>query len=326
MKILFLEGGRLWTYGLPDGLRDLGHEVRASGPVRKTALIRQLSAFKPDLLVSVGWGPDHTWAKQRLMRSLATRYGIPLVYWSTEDPNFTKVFTLPLLKRMKPDYTFTISAKTAAAFRRMGFPAAYMDFAFHPNVHHRTGVYKRYRADIAVIANAYPDVLRKYPRLYRNRALRILVSPLLEQGYRIAFYGRNWHRMASFFGRPVPKAFIKGYIPYRDAAKVFSSAKIVLGLQNYTDMLTQRTYETLGSGAFFLTCDTPAVRARLKPGRDVAVSAGPAETLRKVRYYLRRDKERETIRRNGRRAIAPDNYTARARFMLRTLKKAGVLA
>ncbi|MGD8188511.1 hypothetical protein ACQCN2_00785 [Brevibacillus ginsengisoli] len=57
MKILFLERGQLWSIGLPAGLRDLGHRVRMSGPVDKRALTRLLSSFKPDLLVSVGWGP-----------------------------------------------------------------------------------------------------------------------------------------------------------------------------------------------------------------------------------------------------------------------------
>nr|WP_084174780.1 glycosyltransferase [Paenibacillus xylanexedens] len=325
LRILFLERGKLWSYGLPHGLRDLGHQVRASGPVQERTLRQQLRSYKPHLLVSVGWGPDHTRKQQRLVRRLATEYRTPLIYWSTEDPNFTEVFTLPLLKRMKPDYTFTISEKTAYRFQQMGYPAAYLDYAFHPKVHYRTRIKKKYQTDIAVVANAYPDVLKKYPKLYRNKSLRILVRPLLKEGYRIHFYGHNWSRMKSILGCDIPSKWIKGHISYKNANQVFSSAKIMIGLQNYTDMLTQRTYETLGSSGFFLTCDTPAVRGILKPGRDVAVSSTPAETLRKVRYYLKNESERERIRRNGRSAIARHNYTARARFMLSTLRKKGVI-
>ena len=260
-----------------------------------------------------------------MVRKLATRFKIPLVYWSTEDPNFTDVFTLPLLKRMKPDHTFTISEKTAKKFRKMGYAADYLDYAYHPKVHFRTKIRPKYRTDIAVVANAYPDVLRKYPKLYRRQSLNILVRPLLKQGYQIDFYGRNWLRMKPFLGRTIPKSSIRGYIPYKKANEVFSSAKIVLGLQNYTDMLTQRTFETLGSEGFFLTSDTPAVRALLKPGRDVVVSSSPAQTLEKVRYYLKHEKERERIRRNGRSAIAKQNYTERAKFMLSALRKKGLL-
>lgn len=325
MKVLFLERGKLWTHGLPDGLRDLGHKVRASGPVEQKRLIRLLTSFKPDILVSVGWGPDHTQAKQRMVRKLATRFRIPLIYWSTEDPNFTNVFTLPLIKRMKPDHIFTISEKTSKRFRKMGYAADYLDYAFHPKVHFRTKIRPKYRTDIAVVANAYPDVLRKYPKLYRRKSLCFLVRPLLKEGYQIDFYGRNWSRMKPFLGRSIPKRSIKGYIPYKKANQVFSSAKIVLGLQNYTDMLTQRTFETLGSEGFFLTSDTPAVRALLKPGRDVVVSSSPAQTLKKVRYYLKHEQERERIRQNGRKAIAKQNYTERAKFMISVLRKKGLL-
>ncbi|SYX85318.1 CgeB family protein [Paenibacillus alvei] len=325
MKILFLERGKLWSHGLPDGFRDIGHQVRISGPVTRRMLTRLLPSFKPDLLISVGWGPDHTHSKQRLMRELATRYKIPLVYWSTEDPNFTDVFTLPLLKRVKPDYTFTISSKTAARFRKLGYPAAHLDFAYHPRIHHRTKTIKKYETDIAVVANAYPDVLKKYPKHYRNESIRILLRPLLQNGYRIDFYGRNWSRMKAILGRQIPNKSIRGYLPYKNANKVFSSAKIIIGLQNYPDMLTQRTYETIGSEGFFLTCNTPAVRALLRPGRDVEVSSSSAETLKKVRYYLNNPKERERIRKNGRRAIANHNYTSRARFVLQTLRRNGVI-
>ncbi|BBI35878.1 CgeB family protein [Cohnella abietis] len=325
MRILFLERGKLWSYGLPDGLRDLGHHVRTSGPVTRRALVSLIESYKPNLLVSVGWGPDHTKTKQRLMRNLATLYRIPLIYWSLEDPNFTEVFTIPLLKRMKPDYTFSISAKSSKRFQDMGFPSAHLDYAFHPKVHFRTEVKKKFRTDIVVVANAYPDVLRKYKKLYRNQSIRTLIRPLLMNGYNIDFYGRNWSRMKPFIGCSIPKKSIKGYIPYKDANKVFSSAKIVLGLQNYTDMVTQRTYETLGSGGFFLTCDTSAIRALLSPGRDVVVSSSPNETLRKVRYYLANTQEREQIRRNGRRAITRHNYTNRARFMMNELRKRGLV-
>ncbi|MBB3114459.1 spore maturation protein CgeB [Paenibacillus phyllosphaerae] len=297
-----------------------------SGLVREQSLAEQLMTYKPDLLVSVGWGPDHTPIKQRLVRTIATRFDIPLIYWSTEDPNFTKVFTIPLLRRMKPDYVFTVSAKTAVALREEGFPASYMDFAYHPNVHQQVQPVAKYMADIAVVANAYPAVLKRYPRLYRRQAIDILIKPLLEAGFNIDFYGRNWEKMKPYLGTAIPKRCLKGPIPYKDANQVYSSAKIMIGLQNYTDMATQRTYEAIGSGAFMLTCRTPGVSALLKSGRDAAMSSTPEETLRLVRYYLANPKEREKVRRNGRRAISSHTYTNRARDMLATLREHGIIA
>lgn len=325
MKILFLERGKLWSYGLPDGLRELGHIVRMSGPVTNRRVVTQLKSFKPDLLISVGWGPDHTKPKQRLMRKLATQYKIPLIYWSTEDPNFTQVFTIPLLQTMKPDFVFTISSKTAEMFREMGYRSAHMDFAYHRNIHRQTNPTAKYRSDIAVVANAYPDVLHKYRRIYRRKTLEVLIRPLLEQGFRIDFYGRDWHRMKPFLGAVIPKEWLRGSIPYKDAHKVYSSAKIILGLQNYKDMVTQRTYEVLGSKGFMLTCDTPAVRQLLKPGRDIAVTSTPEQTIALVHRYLEDSGARDRIRDQGRIAIDQHNYKNRARKMLTVLQKHGLL-
>lgn len=325
MKILFLERGKLWSYGLPDGLRDLGHLVRMSGPVTETSLVKQIHSFTPDLLISVGWGPDHTVYKQHLMRRLAAKYKIPLVYWSTEDPNFTNEFTLPLIQRMKPDYIFTISKQKAKEFRKLGYPSAYLDFAYHPNIHYKTKIKPAYQADIAVVANAYPDVLQKYSRLYRRRAIDILIKPLISSGYNVDFYGKDWDKMGRYLGKPIPKRWLRGKIPYNKANQVYSSAKIIIGLQNYRHMLTQRTYEILGSSGFLLTCSTPAVRRLLRPHVDAAISSSARETLSLVKYYLQHDQARERVRGNGRRIISAENYKSRAAKLLSVLKNEGII-
>ncbi len=102
--------------------------------------------------------------------------------------------------------------------------------------------------------------------------------------------------MSKYIGREIPRNWIHGYLDYTEAYKVYSSAKIIIGLQNCESQLTQRTYEILGSGGFLLTSDTPAVRGKFKPGRDLIVSSSPKETLEKVKYYLNHDSERKRFR------------------------------
>ncbi|MUT67084.1 glycosyltransferase [Paenibacillus sp. NEAU-GSW1] len=325
MNILFLERGHLWRYGLPDGLRELGHAVRMSGVVTRRSLTGWIRDFKPHLFISVGWGPDQTKEKQLLIRSMASRYRIPLVYWSTEDPNFTDVFTLPLMKRMKPDYTFTISGKAAARFRKLGYSAKVLDFGFHPRIHKRVKPLRNYRSDIAVVANAYPDVLAKYPKLYRRKAIELLIRPIVKSGMSIRFYGRNWERMKPYLGQQIPGGWIKGPIAYKDAYKVYSSAKLIIGLQNYTDMATQRTYEVLGSSGLLLTTDTPGVRKIVKSGVDALLTRSAEETLKLARYYLSHPQERERVRRQGRITIAKHHYRLRAAALMKELKKSGVI-
>lgn len=259
------------------------------------------------------------------MGKFAKAANIPLIYWATEDPNFTKEYTLPLIRRMKPNFIFTISAKTAEHYRKMGLPAAHMDFAFHSSIHRRLKPNKKYESDIAVVANAYPEVLQKYPKHYRRRAINILLRPLLKKGMRVDFYGSNWDKMGQYLGRRIPRRWIHGKIPYKDANRVYGSTKIMLGPQNYPDMVTQRTYEILGSSGFLLTCNTPGIRKLLKPGRDVIAASSPNETIRLVKRYLKDSKGRERIRKQGRMTIAKHNYKNRAKFMLRVLRQHGLL-
>lgn len=57
--------------------------------------------------------------------------------------------------------------------------------------------------------------------------------------------------MSKYIGREIPPNWIHGYLDYTEAYKVYSSAKVVIGLQNCESQLTQRTYEILGSGGFY---------------------------------------------------------------------------
>ena len=38
-------------------------------------------------------------------------YNNPLIYWAVEDPAYTDIWSIPLVKRMKPDFVFTICPK-----------------------------------------------------------------------------------------------------------------------------------------------------------------------------------------------------------------------
>lgn len=99
MEILFLESHPMWLYGLPNGFREAGHTVMISGPVSRENITEMIDEFKPDLIVSMGWTPEHSREKQSWIRNATKKVNIPLVYWATEDPLHTQNFTIPLIKR-----------------------------------------------------------------------------------------------------------------------------------------------------------------------------------------------------------------------------------
>lgn len=321
MNILFLESHPMWIYGLPNGFRDLGHRVKISGWINRHKLDRMIKDFKPHLIFTMSWGIENTakW-KQECIKECARKAKVPHVYWATEDPTHTETFTLPYVRHVSPDFIFTICPKRVKEYRALGYKAAHCDFGYHASVHRKVEPIPTYKHTLAVIANGYPVKLKKYAKHYRHTSIKTLISPLLKTGRRIDFYGTNWDRMRPFLGATIRKEWNHGYLDYRNAYKVYSSSKIILGLQNHPTQLTQRTYEVLGSGGFLITSDTPEVRKHFKPGVHLVTSKSPAETNRLVEYYLNHPQERERIARAGQKAAAKHSYKHRAAYMLKVLK------
>lgn len=326
MKILFVESHPMWIYGLPNGFRDLGHQVKISGPINQHKLTRMIQEFKPQLIFTMSWGDENTakW-KQQCIKACVRKAKVPHVYWATEDPTHTETFTLPYIHYVMPDFIFTICVKRVKKYRALGFKAAHCDFGFHRSVHRKEKTNPDYKHTIAVVANGYPAKLKQYNDHYRHTSIKTLIRSVLRSGRRIDFYGTNWDKMKPFLGIRIPKKWIHGYLDYRKAKKVYSSSKIILGLQNHPTQLTQRTYEVLGSGGFLITSDTPEIRKHFTPGVHLVTAKSPEDTVKLVEYYLKHPRQRERIALAGQKAVAKYSYKHRAAYMLKVLKANGMI-
>lgn len=327
MRVLFLESHPMWIHGLPNGFRDMGHDVLVSGPIDNKNLSSMISEFQPDLIITIGWGPENSSIqKQDIIRDHIKSTKIPHVYWATEDPTHTQSFTIPFLKRVQPDFVFTICSKNVAYYESLNINAAHLDFAYHPKVSQPTKPCDTYKGRIAVVANAYPNKLKFYPNHYRHESLRILVKPLLDKNIRVDFYGKYWENMELFLGHKIPEDWIHGYVPYTETNKVYSSNDIIIGIQNHPTQLTQRIYEILGCGGFLLTNNTPEVNRLFKANQDLAVSSSPEETVQLVRYYLDNPEQRKLIQTQGQQSVDHHTYSYRAEYIIKTLNERGIFA
>jgi spore maturation protein CgeB len=325
MRVLFLESNAIWINSLAMGFRDAGHDVMISGPLSAQNLPEMIASFQPELAVTIGWGKEHTAHKRTWIRQHVHAGKIPVIYWAVEDPAFTAKWSLPFIRAIEPAFVFTISSRMVSTYERLGIPAAHLDFGYQETIHAPVTPERRYQHAIAVVANAYPDVLEENPDHFRRRSLAVLMKPLLAAGMRIDLYGHGWDQMEGLLQARIPSEWIHGHLPYTEANRVYSSASILLGLQNDPDQVTQRTYEILGSGGFLLTLDTPGVRASFQPDVDLVVADSPQETVEKVQHYLSHPEERLQIRRQGRRSVAHASYRSRAESMVKTLIERGVL-
>lgn len=328
MRILFTESHPRWIYGLPNGFIDAGHEIKFLSSLDVKKFSKLLSQFKPNLIVSLGWTPQNNDKRFQLIRRYIRSSNIPYVYWATEDPGYTHIFTLPFIQRTQPDFVFTICNERIEYYKKLGIKAAHLDFGYHESIHCPVKCESTYKSNIAIVANAYPNFLKDHPEHFRLKSIKTLIEPLLKDNIHIDFWGNDWDKMNSILEYDIPKECIRGYIPYTKANKVYSSADIVIGIQNqYTHpQLCQRTYEILASEGFLLTSDTPVVRKLFKPGQDLIVSSSPEETLELVRYYLQKPDERKKVRINGKKAVSNHSYKHRAEYIIYILKKEGIIS
>lgn len=325
MRILFLDSNEKLMHLLPNGFRDAGHDVMVETIQSKSGIHDRIASLQPDLVVTQGWGMEQIEKRQTWLRQAVQRAGVPHVYWSVEDPAFTDSFVLPLIRRMQPDYVFTICPEAVTRFRNLGIRSHHLDWGYQPTIHCRVERERRYRVNVAVVANSYAWLRDASYVDYRFMSMRRLIKPLLKNGIRVDFWGNGWDSASTLLGYDVPSSWIHGELPYLEANKVYSAARIVIGLQNFKTQVTQRTYEILGTGGFLLTSDTPAVRNLFRPGHDLVVSKSSSETVKLVRYYLRHRRARRKIRVQGHESVRSEKYRHRAETMIRVLREEGVL-
>ncbi|CAH2714990.1 hypothetical protein BACCIP111895_02167 [Neobacillus rhizosphaerae] len=325
MRILFLESHPMWIHGLPNGFIDAGHQVRISGPLDDLNIPKLISEFQPDLIITMGWGPENsTIDKQNKIYEGTINENVPHVYWATEDPTSTEIFTMPYIRRTHPDFVFTICRDRVKYYRNLGIPSEHLDFGYHPKVHFPLEIDSQFYSPVAIVANGYPKKLSYFPGHFRHQSMKNLIKPIIENNVRINFYGNNWEHMGPHLGVEIPKDWIRGYIDYTSANKVYSSSDIIIGLQNLPTQLTQRTYEVLGSGGFLLTNSTSEVNRVFTAGQDLITSSSPEETLELVNHFLLQPKDRKKIQKQGLEAVLIHSYKARAQYMLDVLEKNGV--
>lgn len=308
MRILFLENDPQYVHALPDGFRELGCDVMVQGEVNEKELKLVHHLFNPDVIFTSGWGKLHTKDNLKLIGEYIKENNLTHCYWATEDPRWTKEWTMPYINAAKPTHIFTIDPDSVDMYRQKGYVSAYLPWACNPDYHHPMAPKEEYCCDIAVVATAGVTW-----NGYRKEAVNILMKPLVKHGYDIKIWGKRWDEQHEcVLGFTVPKKFLQGKLPYEETNAVYSSAKIVLGIQNRVDELNSRTFEIMGAGGFMLAPDTEGIRKKFTPDTHLAVSGSEQQTLEVVDYYLKHDSKRKEIARKGRELVY-DKHTYRDR-------------
>ncbi len=117
-------------------------------------------------------------------------------------------------------------------------------------------------------------------------------------------------------GRKTPwnyfKLFLQGEIVPQPVADIIANVKLFLFGRR--EQIKGRTFEVPGCGGFLMTGDADNLRDYYIDGREIVVFRNVGDLVKKIRYYLTHDREREAIAKAGyERTLRDHTYEKRFR-------------
>lgn len=308
-RIFFLDHRSIYLNSLGDTLSQMGNPVFYQSSWNMREIEAGIRYFKPEILLTVGCDEPLTSPSLNRLPKIAEKHRLFHIYWATEDCLFHEGWSLPFVEKMKPNMVWTIDPRCVKSYERRGIPAATLNFGFNPRLFSAKpeGAVERYEVSLVGTTHLHAPT-------YRMESLKNLLVPLINQGIDVHIWGYGWQEdpesVKRHLGITIPKDLLHGYLPYKETASVYHQSKIVLGVQNAVDQVSQRTFEILGSGGLMLASRTEAVKRLFREGEEVLLTSSAEETLRLVRQYLPRREERLAIGRRGRQAVLREHTYA----------------
>ncbi len=277
-----------------------------------------LNLFKPDVVFSYGW-----WSNLENIDSFyhtLNKKGVLHIYWATDDPPCFDYMSLPIGK--KTDILFTTAAECIDNYKKNGVNAYLLPFACCSSHHKKVPVCDSLKHDIVLLGHNYNVTWDPAYFAYRLNGIENLIKPIAQGNYDFMAWGLWWRS-----GDRIYKLPMKNYgliLPYEKVPQVYSSCKIALGLQtvgNSTSMISSRTFDALGCGAFHLSQYSPGLERYFKKGIHMEWSKSSDETIEIIEFYLNRDNLRNRIALKGQAEVYKNHtFKDRAAFVIKVLK------
>lgn len=183
------------------------------------------------------------------------------------------------------DFTMTPAQRVTEWYKDVIYFPLAVDMDFYKPVEKDS----RFANDIVFVGNRKMRDKETYERF---------LKPAFE--YDLAIYGAEWN-VAGFEGY---QKYYKGMLPYDDAAKVYSSARISLCIHNkkYVDkflLVTTRGFHSISCGGFVISDPISEMMNLLPDGKGVTYTDGYEDLKKKIEYYLQHEEERNDISKAG---------------------------
>lgn len=280
----FIAGSEITTAGLLKAF--LRHprveDVKRYGPGNYSSLLSD----PLDLLLFEGWDSTIPEVIRRV------REGKPqciILFWNLSFYGFEDVTQLDV------DGYCTNSHKTRLLLSKCK-PTIYLMLAADPDDFMKTEIVPEYAHEVAYLGLNHP-----------NKSNEVVELMLVEaKNFDLAIFGSGWNE------HPTLAPFWKGPLPKGDIAKLYSSAKIVLGTtedrQRRAGMINNRVFEALACGACFVSEHFPELEAVF--GDAILYSHLPGDTVANIKRLLTDREFRNQLETKGRSVILRDHTYA----------------
>jgi len=298
---------QLFSKGLVPGLQDAGCRAHFCEPLQGAALRTFIDRAHPDFICFLGvWLPRYD-----ELVAVAREKGIGLIWWGTEDPPAFDL-TLTTCARVA-DIILSPAIECVEQYRAAGKRAGLFPFAANPRWHKPVTPRAEYQLDFIGACSYYPG------HDCRQHGMRSIIQPAIDSPYTGFISGNYWDRAGAeqyFTSRDIRRP----WLPATEMPAVYSSAKVLLGVQCDDSSMTQtsmRPYEVLACGGFLLTQWTPATADLFRDGVHVVMSSTAEQTRELLDYYLAHPGERQKIAKQGKAfVLANHTYERRVRDVL----------
>lgn len=328
MKVLVF-GNKLFSVDMAWGFQEAGCDARIINAATAEQMDKILGEANADLLFTLGAPVEF---KRDVLDYIGKRAAshMKYIHWDTDGIS-SKYFRsvtgegieMDLIHLSKPDLVLTMCPEMLEFIRSKNYPCEMMHYAYSPLSHRPLPGYDNDKYFINLIGNSYAEFARFYPDHYRYTSIKILLKPILENGFIVHFYGDAGYRplIKLLLDIDVPQEYFHGYLPYERTCPAYNSSFINIVTQNHDKTITKRTFEILGSGGFALSSDNTELRKLFTPGRDLAVSSSPEQTLELVQYYKNNPEEWRKVRENAVLSVQNHTYKQRAEYILEKHKE-----
>lgn len=309
---------RPWSAGhyLVRAAEKLGCRVCAFDPLEKGAsvqtLMKEVERSKPTrALIMKGRGYKAEW------NDALRNKGICTILWhpDLDIPDWL----LPLIRSV--DYCFTMAEGLLSKWRTTGArQVGWLSQGFEPSFFEVGPITEKdlqfYGSDVAFVGNI--DSSNNY------LSRRYKLKRVLREGFHLRWWGPKLGRkpvnlpiFLSSLGRAYGGCFIYG----PEFAKVALCSQIFLAFDRNPEIrlsMSARMYTAVGCGAFYMCEAVDGIESMLVPQKEIVTFKDEEEMIDKLRYYLPRTSERQTIARAGQARVLRDHtYQKRLEQMFR---------